>query len=281
MMPDRMMQIRSILQPTEATPVNRDFQPIAYYFDVVLWSAQFKTGHYRWFLTAARIPFNVVAIATVTLVLGLGVCMAYLPKREHRLCTAPICCVAATGFTLMALQLCLLLAFQSIYGYVYNELAILIGMLMGGIALGSWFAIRRSVGREPSQAARIVSITQFALAASAPLLMTFIALLARSRSALVSPQIIFPVLAALCGVLGGFQFPIATEIYIRNEREQDNLGTLYAVDLLGGCAGALLLSGYLIPVFGFWKTAWLTAALNLFPALLAWRVSLETRLHPA
>jgi predicted membrane-bound spermidine synthase len=110
--------------------------------------------------------------------------------------------------------------------------------------------------------------------------MTLIALLARSRSVLVSPQIVFPVLAGLCGALGGFQFPVATEIYIRNQTEQQNLGILYAVDLLGGCLGALLLSGYLIPVFGFWKTSWLTAAVNLVPVLLAGRVSLETRLRP-
>jgi hypothetical protein len=46
---------------------------------------------------------------------------------------------------------------------------------------------------------------------------------------------------------------------------------LYAIDLLGGCLGALVLSGYMIPVFGFWMTAWLCAAVNLVPALLAAR----------
>jgi predicted membrane-bound spermidine synthase len=54
------------------------------------------------------------------------------------------------------------------------------------------------------------------------------------------------------------------------------LGALYAMDLLGGCAGALLLSTYLIPVFGFWRTAWLCAAINLAPALLAARAGLES-----
>jgi predicted membrane-bound spermidine synthase len=52
---------------------------------------------------------------------------------------------------------------------------------------------------------------------------------------------------------------------------------LYAIDLLGGSLGALVLSGYLIPVFGFWKTAWLCAAINLAPALLAARVNVESR----
>jgi predicted membrane-bound spermidine synthase len=57
----------------------------------------------------------------------------------------------------------------------------------------------------------------------------------------------------------------------------ESTGTLYALDLLGGCAGALLLSTYLIPVFGFWKTDWLCAAINLMPALLATRAGLEEK----
>ncbi|MBZ5573683.1 MAG: fused MFS/spermidine synthase, partial [Acidobacteriia bacterium] len=44
MMPDRMAQVRDRLQPLPATPVNRDFEPIAYYFDVALWSAQFHAS---------------------------------------------------------------------------------------------------------------------------------------------------------------------------------------------------------------------------------------------
>ena len=42
----------------------------------------------------------------------------------------------------MAMQIFLLLAFQSVYGYVYTQLAILIGLFMAGIALGSWLAMR-------------------------------------------------------------------------------------------------------------------------------------------
>jgi predicted membrane-bound spermidine synthase len=93
----------------------------------------------------------------------------------------------------------------------------------------------------------------------------------------LAAQFAFPALAALCGMLGGYQFPIATEIYLHDRDGRSSLGALYAVDLLGGCAGALLLSSYLIPVFGFWKTAWLSAAVNLAPALLAARVNLEAK----
>ena len=85
-----------------------------------------------------------------------------------------------------------------------------------------------------------------------------------------------PVIAALAGLLGGYQFPIAAEIYLHDPRGRSRLGVLYAVDLLGGCLGALLLAAYLVPVFGLWSTALLVLAVNAVPALVAGRVGLES-----
>jgi spermidine synthase len=65
MMPDRMAQVREQLRPLASTPVNRDFEPIAYYFDVVLWSKQFHEGSSRWFQAAARVKFTGVLAAAL------------------------------------------------------------------------------------------------------------------------------------------------------------------------------------------------------------------------
>jgi spermidine synthase len=175
----------------------------------------------------------------------------------------------------MALQILLLLAFQSVYGYVYHQLAVLIAMFMAGIAFGSWLGIRTARGATPPLP--VMATIQFVIAASAPALIFLVSLLTRSSATLLAEQSLFPVLAGLGGMLGGYQFPIATEIYLRDTNSEAGLGALYALDLVGGCAGALLLSSYFIPVFGFWKTAWLSAAVNLAPALLAARVCLESK----
>jgi len=114
--------------------------------------------------------------------------------------------------------------------------------------------------------------------------MLLIALLMRATSTIATgavAQVTFPALAAAGGILGGYQFPIATEIYLDERLGERRLGVIYAMDLLGGCVGALLLSTYVIPVFGFWKTAWLTAALNLAPAVLAIRLARESKTVPA
>jgi predicted membrane-bound spermidine synthase len=123
-----------------------------------------------------------------------------------------------------------------------------------------------------------MATTQFLLALSGPALIFVFAMLAKISGVAttwLAAELVFPALAALTGILGGYQFPIATQIYLHDRNSRSRLGTLYAIDLLGGCAGALVVSGYLIPVFGFWKTAWLSAAINLVATLLAARVSLE------
>jgi spermidine synthase len=275
MAPERETQLEEQMRPLPETPVNRDFAPIAYYFDVVLWSSQFKTGYAGGFRHAACIAFPAVRDTVLLLSLLTALGLSMLPGGGRRQRANAAYCVAANGFTLMTLQIFLLLAFQSIHGYVYHQLAILIAMCMAGIAVGSWLAMR--VARPAVMAPiHILPATQWLLALSAPALVWAAALLAKCSGTVtiwLAAQLVFPALAALCGILGGFQFCVATEIYIPKRGHGTGLGVIYALDLLGGCAGALLLSGFLVPVFGFWKTAWLTAAINLAPALLAMRAS--------
>ena len=279
MMPDRMDQVVGQLHPLNSTPVNRDFAPIAYYFDVVLWSAQFKSGHLGWFRAAAHLAFGQVLGVAAIVLLVPAVLLALLPVRAHRARSATAYCTLTTGFTLMVLQILLLLAFQSVYGYVYHQLAILIGLFMAGIALGSWLSMRRN--RMSTRAAcSSLATTQFLLALSGPALLFAVSLLAGISGVAatwVAAQLVFPALATFSGMLGGYQFPIAAEIFLHDRERRSGLGALYAIDLLGGCAGAILLSTCVIPVFGFWRTAWLSAAINLVPALLATRATLDAR----
>jgi len=281
MMPDRMEQVATDLAPTATTPVNRDFAPVAYEFNVVLWSAQFRSGYAAWFRAAEQVRFGQVAGAlAIVLLIGVGL-LAFLPGRERRQKASAGACVAATGFTLMALQIFLLLGFQAVYGYVYAELAILIGLFMAGIALGSWLAMRSNNSSDAGAEHRWrLTEAQLLLALAAPALLIVVSLIgsfASTAATWIAAQVIFPALAALAGMLGGYQFVVAAGIFLRGRGERSGLGVLYAIDLLGGCVGALALSTFLIPVFGFWRTAWLAVAINAAAVLLAARVSLATK----
>lgn len=272
MMPDRMAEAKERLQPLPSTPINRDFLPIAYYFDIVLWSMQFNPGSSSLFQTVAHVAFRPFFVSILLLCMVVVIALRYLPLRQRRCQLLAVSFIAATGFTLMALQIVLLLAFQAVYGYVYYQLAILIGMFMAGLAAGSWLRIRFVPAKAGKFAMRAAIRTQCFLAISLPASLVLILMLSQvsgSVGTLFSTQLAFPILAILCGLMGGYQFPVVTEIYLGDSKHSTTAAVLYAVDLLGGCLGALFLGTYLLPVFGFWKTAWFTAAINVVPILAA------------
>ena len=134
----------------------------------------------------------------------------------------------------MALQIFLLLAFQAIYGYVYHQLAILIGLGMAGIALGS-MAGHGKKWRQPHlpqpSPAFSFCLRRPGPCSSAPV--SLLAGLSGDAGTWTAAQCVFPALAALCGVLGGYQFPMAARIFLSEAERRRSLGTLYAVDLAG------------------------------------------------
>ena len=351
MSPDRMLDLELQLRPHGQTPINRDFAPVAYYFEVALWSKRFNPGYRRLFQSLAGLRFEWLAAGAGVLTIGLAAALGWRRQPMRRRRSAAGFSVAVTGFTLMGLELLLLLGFQAIYGYVYHQLAIVIAAFMVGMAVGSWLALRQSrsllsrlildndwlvrfriiqpspgASRHPLPSPRGEGISSFRdfvplpmgeggaqrrvrvvdncaerdtnltrpanldgeslrcerltlggvqiLIGLAPLLLY--ALFGRfdriegARQLLIVSQILFPALALLCGLMGGYQFPVASRVFFGGPRQTvQGPGPLYALDLLGACLGAVLLSTYLVPVFGFGKTALLTAVLNLAPAGLA------------
>jgi len=285
MMPDRVLDLESQIRPDADTRTDRDFAPVAYYFDVALWSTRFNTAYRRVFQTMAAVRFVSVTLTLALVLFGLVALLRWLPAAENRSRASAGFCVAAMGFTLIGLEMLLLLAFQAIYGYVYQQLAIIIAGFMLGMTLGSRWGLRAAAHATGQRDVRRLFLLQL-LAALSPVLLyaLFDALAAIKNPANVflASQILFPVLAVLCGLFGGYQFPVATRIFFSNSnRKASGPGTLYALDLAGACVGAIVLSSYLVPVFGFRETAWLMAVVNSAPAVLAGLSTLGKRGVPA
>lgn len=253
MSPERMAEARAQLQPAARTRINRDFAPLAYYENAVLWSGQFHSRFTQWLKRAAQVRIEWV-LGVSTLLSLAGMLIGLQGKRA-----AALIAMGSTGFTMMAAQVFLLLGFQAVCGYLYQELALLVGLTMAGMALGSGWAMRR--------AGRIAPV-QIALAALLPALMGAVALLARTEND-AAAQLLFPALAAAAGLLGGIQFPRLAALWVGEDGR--GAAALYAVDLIGGCAAALIVSAYLIPIFGFWPAAWTCALVGAGPAFATMR----------
>jgi spermidine synthase len=247
MAPERMSELEERIRPLPSTRVNRDLAPVAYYFDMTLWSSRFGHGY-----AAALRALGGVSFVRLASVIGLPL-IAFVIADRRRL-SAAAACTAATGFTSIGLEVLLLLAFQAKYGSLYQGLALLIAAFMAGMAVGAGQARRRQARRP----APLLAWVQ-CLVALAPLALCAL---------FAAPRAVYPLLALGCGVLGGYQFALASRVS-RAARP----GALYAVDLAGSCAGAILFSLYLIPVFGFFRTSLLAAELNLAPAALAFLAS--------
>ena len=286
MMPDRVLDLESQIRPQADTRTNRDFAPVAYYFDVALWSTRFNGAYRRVFQAMAAARFGPLATVLALALLCLAGLLRWLPASENRSRASAGFCVAAMGFTLMGLEMLLLLAFQAIYGYVYQQLAIIIAGFMLGMTLGSRWGLRAAAGGAdgPRDARRLFRLQLLAAISPVLLYLLFETLAAIKNTATVffASQILFPVLAVFCGLFGGYQFPVATRIFFSNSNHKSNgPGTLYALDLAGACVGAVVLSSYLVPVFGFQETAWLMAVVNLAPAILAGWMAFGQQAAPA
>jgi spermidine synthase len=289
--PDRMMDLRLQTEPQPETPLNRDFAPIAYYFDVALWSARFHGASSQWFAALARIRFGEVLAAVALALVSLVGLVCWLCGRGG-LQTRPYAagfCVTAMGATLIGLEVLLLLGFQAIYGYVYHQLAIVIAALMVGMAVGARLASpsARQPATAPASARseiRLLAVLQLLAAASPLVLYGLLECFSRARhplSLFLVSQVLFPTLALLAGMLGGYQFPLASRIYFACSKDSArSAGTLYGLDLLGACLAAVALSAYLVPVFGFLRTAVLMAVVDLAPAALAGLCVSDPEAHP-
>jgi spermidine synthase len=278
MSPDRVADLDAQLRSGPGGPLNHDFAPVAYYFDVALWSSQFNQGYRRFFRAMAGLDFGAVAAALGLALLALVAGGRFLTEKRRRRRLAAAFSTAAMGFTTIGLEMLLLLGFQAVYGYVYRQLAVVIAAFMAGMALGSWMAMRRTA----RGGMRVLAIAQ-ALAALAPLvLLGLFQAIGRANNAasLLASQIAFPALAVASGMLGGYEFPVASRIFFGARQAGDPAAqrpsTLYALDLAGSCLGAVLFSAWFVPVFGFFRTALLSAMVSLAPAATALLADSET-----
>jgi spermidine synthase len=276
LMPDRIRELEHELQSHDATPVNRDLSPTAYYFGVTLWSTSFGGRYRQLFSWFAGVKFANLLLVTLFPVVVIAASVRWFARGRRRQKAIAGLCVGATGMVLMALEVLLLLGFQAIYGYVYYQLAIVIAAFMAGMAAGSWLMLRGGTSAHHQQVrvhGYALAVLQAAAAISPLLLYALLRTLTTMTSSgglLLASQILFPAMAIAFGALGGCQFQVASRVYFPElDHEPASLAALYAIDLVGAFLGAILVSAYLVPVFGMLRSVCLISAVALGPILAA------------
>ncbi len=220
--------------------VNDDFHPVAYFHQLQYWLSYFTLP--VWIPGAVfAMLFIVIAVRLDTVSLGMF----------------------AGGFAASALEVVILIAFQVIYGYVYHAIGIVIALFMGGLALGAFLGHRARLRSEFTSFIRVQAL----LGLYAILLPVILNILDDRSSSETFAYAIFVFLTILVGMIVGFEFSLASQLL--RERVSRVASILYSVDLIGGAIGALLLSVYLLPMFGLAQSCTIIAAVGLLGPLAA------------
>ena len=266
---DRQREIRE----TEDVRLNRDFAPTCYYYAQVLWAGWWEGSTARLLRWAGELtgPRVLAAAGALTVLVGL---FSRVRKKPWRV-VAPYG-VFIAGASGMVLEVVLLLALQSLYGYVYGVVGYAVGVLMAGLAGGAWLAHRRVT--RPN-ARKGLALAMAGIAASAVL--SVVVLFGLQRAALYSvssgllPIVAVSLLMGATGVAVGAAFPAALAALQEGPESLRGGTALYATDLVGACGGAFLAGLILIPLLGVMSTCAMVVVLALGAGALAAATRLE------
>ncbi|MDD5680043.1 MAG: fused MFS/spermidine synthase [Candidatus Omnitrophica bacterium] len=242
--------------------INTDFNPVSYYYDMVLWAVPFQPGIKPFLKCINEKTVWYFLIFIYLLILGIRI------KRKNIVNKSVFIAIGTTGLTQMATEVNMMLAFQVIYGYLYYELGLILTSFMAGLFAGSYVISRRlSLISAPLM---LLRKSKFILSALSFLLIPIFKIQADQNPACLTAAeaiMIFPILIFIFGILGGMQFPLASKIVLGERKDVGKVaGWLYGTDLIGGMIGAVLISAILIPVLGIFKCLAAMGILNFISA---------------
>jgi spermidine synthase len=163
--------------------------------------------------------------------------------------------VFTTGFSGMSFALATLLAYQAIYGYVYEMIGALSAFFMLGLWGGTLFAKRL---KNPLGTLLLLETMTILLAVASPVLF--------------KAELFFYALIFISGMLAGGQFSAAT----LSLNEPESGGTFYAIDLFGSFLGALVPSLIIIPLFGISHALLFVALIKLFSVVMIVKIAIKS-----
>ncbi|OVE79034.1 hypothetical protein BVY01_03890 [bacterium I07] len=252
---ERQMDIKEQIYTMPQARWNRDFKPAGYYYDTMLWATTYSKMFKSIFAALSQLKLgHLILAAALILTTALP---AILKKRST---TAVRASLFVIGYTEISLEIILILAFQVIYGYAYQMIALLIAGYMSGVAAGSYLSeLKIENADRIFKRFRILQLSMIVYPLS---LILILSLLHSNQPGSIISWPLFIILTAGAGIIGGMQFPLANRILSKTVSIQKVAGQAYSLDLVGSSLGALTTSAFLIPILGIYQTLLLIACLN-------------------
>lgn len=253
LLPLRAETVRKSLDTFESIGRNSDISPQSYLRRLILWCRETGSGHlavslgwmdsHRNFLLLVLL----LAVSVPSIFLGLG------PKQ-----VSLSVCVAAVGCVGMGLELVAIYMYQNLYGYLYQEIGLLIAVFMAGLALGAPIGRRLVRQSRPSGVLVALLVAAVLFTLLFPVVLWAVAEAEMERSVGV---LAYSGLILMTGILVGSVFPVAVAV-MTSERDGAigrPVAFVDAADHSGGALGAFLPGVVLFPLFGVMWTCVLLA----------------------
>jgi spermidine synthase len=247
------------------TQINSDFHPLGVFFNLSYWNSLFSpylTGVFKWYQKNS-LTLSVAKVILITIL--LATLFIKVPRLSRHAITYSI---FTTGLTAMVFSLAIIFAFQTLYGYLYHQIGLLIAIFMFGIASGSFFITKR-FNRIKEDSLLFLKTEGAIILFSILFPFVFLAPSHHLESKVVYFTLYGAVLimSFLSGMFIGLQFPLANKIYLRSRPEKgllgETAGLLYGADLFGGFVGGLSGGVLLLPILGLKETCFIMAMLKM------------------
>jgi len=223
-------------------PINKDFKPITYFQKLGQWSSYFQFNFW--------LPFYIILILAV-----------FLFIRVHPVNFA----MFAGGYAGASIEVILLIAFQLLYGYVYNLVGIIVTIFMAGLAVGTYYR---------SRILRQVTIKNFHHLQLAMIIFSLVLplLLILFRETNLQSELIqasFMGLMFVTSLMVGMLFSLVSSLQIK--KIVNIASGVYSIDLIGAAIGSFLTTVYVIPKLGLINACFITGAV-IFVSVLSYRL---------
>lgn len=277
--PDRLARFEQQLGAGRGAVTNTDDRPSSYHYGSVLWdrlSSHDRAGESL--LTGAFAFVRAIGRTQVAAALALLVALWLALRRAARSRAAEVdasLVVFVAGASAMALDLVLLLRYQSMCGALYQRLAAMAALFMAGLAVGSGVAGRIAPGlRRPAAGAAAVLVGTALLA-----LVLSLVLPALGAQPPWVQQLGYAAGFAASGLGLGAGFPISAQMLLAGSGGGNAGGAtaragglMDAMDHLGAALGALVTGTLVLPAIGARATLHVVAAIAAVVGclLVAW-----------
>ena len=246
--------LKNSLAKNDSEWINRDFSPQGYVRALARWDRQFhprrgkiyqQLWRFEWWMAAGTI-----------LIFALSISLVSRGNTFERGVRAGL---GLGGLAQMGMQLSLILGFQSIFGYMYYQQAVLIAGFMAGAAGGSFSARRWEMKSSDSRRRGFIQVQMVMVLL--PLVVLAALFTAKGMGGL--SKHLLTGTAVLCGWVGGMHYGLGANC-LRGEASRRG-GGLYAIDLAGSALGALTVGTLMTPLLGMVQTVLVLAVAGVIP----------------